>query len=142
MPNNQSNLAKDIQKLIDQGLNQVADEATSQQITTYWQIGQRINQELENSQNPYHNSIIKDLSKEIDFDNSKLSRCLNFFKSYPQVPNDNSLNWSHYRVLITIKDNDLRQQFQSQIIQENWSKQNQSNPTQKNLYTTAFANKF
>ncbi len=87
-------------------LNQINDEASHQQITTYWQIGQRINQELENSQNPYHNSIIKDLSQEIDFDNSKLSRCLNFFKSYSQVPNENSLNWSHYRVLITIKDID------------------------------------
>jgi len=120
---NQTNLAKDIKDLIDQGLNQSSDKASHKQIITFWQIGQRISQELDKS--PYHNSIIKDLSQEINFDKSKLSRCLSFFKIYPKIPhsNNNNLKWSHYSILITIKDDNLRHQLQSQIIKESWSKQ-------------------
>ena len=126
MSNKLSPFANDIKNLIDKGINQANSQANDQQITAFWQIGQRIDQELKNSQNTYHNSIIKNLSQEIDFDRSNLSRCLNFFKTYPKIPNNsnnNKLSWSHYRILITIKDNDLRDKFLNQAIKENWSKQ-------------------
>ena len=126
MSKNQSNLATDIKNLINQGVTKPNDESNKQLVKTYWQIGQRISQELEQNNPSYHNSVIKDLSQEINFDRSKLSRCLNFFKIYPKIPNNNNnnkLSWSHYSILITIKDNDLRDKFQNQAIKENWSKQ-------------------
>jgi hypothetical protein len=102
-----SKLSSDIQTLITKGIETPNQETSSSTIQTYWQIGNRINQEYLSENSGYHNSILKDLSRDLTLERSTLSRCLQFFKAYKLAPKNTTLSWSHYRHLIAIKDKTL-----------------------------------
>ncbi|MES2676731.1 MAG: DUF1016 N-terminal domain-containing protein [Pseudomonadota bacterium] len=104
-------------------LKQTATTQSNQQlIQTYWQIGKRINQEQLSQNANYHNSIIRNLSKDLTMDQSGLSRCVTLFDLYKTPPKNKILSWSHYKSLITIKDKTLRDQLEKQAIQEQLGK--------------------
>lgn len=116
-------LVKDLQKLIEIEIDQANKNNDFQQIICYWQIGQKIYEQIIKKNLPFQNSALKNLSQDLNFDRSKLSRCLTFFQTYNTPPENNGLNWSHYRELITIKDEELRKKFQKQAIENSWSRQ-------------------
>jgi endonuclease YncB( thermonuclease family) len=140
-----SKLSSDIQTLITKGIETPNQETSSSTIQTYWQIGNRINQEYLSENSGYHNSILKDLSRDLTLERSTLSRCLQFFKAYKLAPKNTTLSWSHYRHLIAIKDKTLRNQLQTKAQLENWSKEQlllaikrankPINPNQTNILT-------
>jgi micrococcal nuclease len=112
-----SQLLSDIKKL-----KQKSQTQNNQQIiTTYFQIGKRIKREQLSQNANYHNSIIRNLSENLAMDRTTLSRCITFFNLYPKIPKTN-LTWSHYRHLITIKNQNLRNKLENQAIKENWNK--------------------
>ncbi len=118
-----SKLATDIKNLIEIGINKTSDEATNQLTTTYWQIGKRIGAEEVTNQSGYLNSVLKSLSAELELERTILSRCFNFFKTYPKPPDNKVLSWSHYRELMTIKDAKTRQELEAKAQTEQWSRE-------------------
>ena len=127
--NQYSKLLNDIKTIIDQSSESL--ENNNKKLTiTYWQIGKRITQEPITEQNNYQNSILKDLSNELQIEKTILSRSICFFKLYQELPKTLPLSWSHYRQLITIKDQQLRQNLEKQSIANKWS---------RNQLTTAIA---
>ena len=117
------NLLNDIQNLISQGLEKTKEEGNNAVILTYWQIGKRINEESLSTKSNYHNSVLKEISNELEIERSNLSRCLSFYQTYQTPPKQTNLSWSHYRHLIAIKDKKTRDALEKQAIKENWSKE-------------------
>jgi endonuclease YncB( thermonuclease family) len=132
-------LKTDLQNLFEQGINKTNQQATNQLTKTYWQIGQRIATESITNQSGYLGSILKTLSNELKIERSTLSRCINFYKTYATTPNNPTLSWSHYRELMTIKDQPLRTKLEHLATNKSWSreklisaiKQNKNNPNQE-----------
>lgn len=118
-----SALLSDIKNLIETGINQPNQDATSQSTNTYWKIGERIEQESLSNKSGYHNSILKDLSIELEIERSLLSRYQSFYKAYKSPPHNKNLSWSHYKLLITIKDKALRKSLELQAQKEDWTKE-------------------
>lgn len=136
-------LLTDLKSLIING-KQTAEQNSTNQITlTYWQVGKRIVDESIPNNNNYQTSILNDLTNELDLERTTLSRCVSFFKAYKTPPKNQFLSWSHYRQLITIKDQKLRQDLENQAQKEQWSREqltaaikrltNQTNPNQKTI---------
>ena len=118
-----SKLADDLRNLIETGIDKANKDNVSQLTVTYWKIGERINKASLSTKANYHNSILRDLSDELELERSTLSRCLNFFRTYQTPPNNQILSWSHYRELLTIKDDKLRTELEKKAQAENWSKE-------------------
>jgi endonuclease YncB( thermonuclease family) len=136
-----SNLLKELKDLIETGIDEPSKDGINQLTTTYWKIGQRINKASLSTKSGYHNSILKDLSSQLELERTTLSRCLTFFKNYPTPPNNQNLSWSHYRELLTIKDDKLRTALEKKAQTENWSRsrlveairQSQTFPNKKDI---------
>jgi len=143
--NQYQTLLSDLKTLITKGKDQAEQKSTNQITLTYWQIGQRIIAQKLPKNNNYQTSILNELTTELKLERTTLSRCINFFKSYNQPPKNQFLSWSHYRQLITIKDQKLRQDLENQAQMEQWSREqltaaikratNQIDPNQTNILT-------
>lgn len=118
-----SKLLNDIRDLIESGIDQPGKDNISQLTITYWKIGERINKEALSTKSGYHNSILKDLGSELELERTTLSRCLNFFKTYKSPPKNENLSWSHYRELMTIKNDKVRKELEEKAKNENWSRE-------------------
>jgi endonuclease YncB( thermonuclease family) len=116
-------LLEDLKEMLTNGKDNVETEASKKLILTYWKIGKRINQETLTKNSGYKTSIIKELTKQLDLEKTTLSRCLTFYKIYKTPPNNKNLSWSHYKDLLSIKDESQRQQLENQAQQEDWSRQ-------------------
>ncbi|MES2677707.1 MAG: DUF1016 N-terminal domain-containing protein [Pseudomonadota bacterium] len=111
-------LLSDIKTLQQNSTN----KTNHQLVETYWKIGKRIESEQLSQNAGYHNSIIQTLSEDLEIDQSNLSRCINFFHLYKSTPKNEILGWSHYRHLMTIKDQTLRASLEQEAIKNKWSK--------------------
>jgi hypothetical protein len=118
-----SNLLTDLKNLIETKINQTNENAVSQLTLAYWQIGQIISLESITNKSGYLNSILKSLSGQLELERSILSRCFSFFKTYKKPPNNKILSWSHYRELMTIKDETLRSKLEQEASDQNWSRE-------------------
>lgn len=100
-----------------------------------WLLGKRISEEIigEDNRAEYGIEVIKKLSKELTsiygkgFTKSSLYSFYAFFKEYPkifQTPSGKSyslLSWSHYLVLMQVKDTVARQWYEKECYNETWS---------------------
>jgi micrococcal nuclease len=112
-------LLQDLKILIIEQFAEVKKQASNQISLIYWQVGKRISEENIAKNNSYQSSILEDLTKDLEIERSTLSRCVSFFKKYPNSPG--SLKWSHYKCLITISDQAARERLEEEIVKENLS---------------------
>ncbi len=126
------NFVSEIVLLIEQSKQRLATNVNSAITYLYWQIGKRINQEvLNNERAEYGKQIIARLSKELTvrfgkgFEEANLRRMLQF----AQIFNDEKisatvlreLSWSHFTILMPIK-NELEREFYLQMCRnDRWS---------------------
>ncbi|EMF79929.1 PF06250 domain protein [Leptospira weilii serovar Topaz str. LT2116] len=92
-------------------------------------IGNLLNREFLGQMNNLENrSKMKDLSDAISkrvskgFSRRTLYYSLKFYQSYRNKKLDYRLSWSHYRILASISDKDVRRKLEKQSIQENWTR--------------------
>lgn len=132
-PSKYSKLLADIRKLITEGRARVEAAARNELVLAYWQIGKRIDQEGLTENANYGDSVLEDLAEELNIDRSTLSRSVAFFNTYKNSPpQSNHLSWSHYRELLSIKDDSLRAKLELQAEQGAWSKERLANFIQTN----------
>ena len=120
--NKQIKLLNDLQKIILTNKEQTKQTLRQITINTYWQIGKRIAAENLSENANYKSTILQDLSDKLVLEKSVLYRCLNFFESYPVLPQEHILSWSHYRELLSIKDENLRQDLEEKASTQGWNK--------------------
>jgi len=125
-------LFKEVKQIIEQSRLEVAKKVNSTLTAMYWQIGKKINEViLNNERAEYGKRTLKSLSIELTreygagFNKSSLTRMINFYNTFPNheivATLWQQLSWSHFRILITIK-NDLERDFYTQFCKlENWS---------------------
>ncbi|MFT6220004.1 MAG: endonuclease YncB(thermonuclease family) [Myxococcota bacterium] len=118
---NYSKLLIDLQNLIKNSKSKAEEMLRKQAIITYWNIGKRIEEEKIDGDLSYQSLVIKNLSEDLQINVTTIRRSIQFFKTYPQNPPiENSLNWSHYRILLTVNDLDLREDLTKQAGEEKW----------------------
>lgn len=126
------NLISQIENLINKAQSHVAREYNYAQVTLYWLIGQRINQEILNSQRAgYGEKIMGQISEELSLKYGKgysqvnLSRMLKFAKMFPNQKIvstlSKELSWSHFVLICSIEE-DLKRDFYTEMTRiHRWS---------------------
>ena len=100
-----------------------------------WMMGYRIaSEELHGEKRAeYGAKIIKKLSKELSteygkgFTKTNIYNFYSFYKTYPEIFHSESgksqpiLSWTHYRILLQVKDEKAREWYEKEALQQAWS---------------------
>lgn len=125
----------DVKQIIDDGRRQGADAISAVICMTNWRIGRRIILEEQHgdARAEYGKGIIDNLSEKlvVEYGNNKSfsPRDLRNFRQfyltfkdfeiwYARVPN---LNWTHYRSLLRVQNEDARKWYLTEASKEHWS---------------------
>lgn len=138
-------LFSDIRKLIEESRLQVSQAVNAGLTITYWNIGKRISDEiLSNERAGYGEMILPTLSLKLEqeygkgFSEKNLRRMIQFYQVFPDfqivATLSRQLSWSHFTLLIPIKD-ELQREFYAQMCRiENWSVRTLKQKIQSMLY--------
>jgi len=114
-----------IRNEIEHGKQNIENTIENQKTITYWNIGKHIHQHLlkYNDRAEYGENLFKLISQELNIGTSTLYRAVLFYETYPNIlAPAPKLTWSHYRILITVKDEEKRKEFEQLVINEGLSK--------------------
>ena len=123
-------LFEKIKNLIEQTKQNVAISVNSSLTIMYWEIGNKINQDiLKNQRAEYGKEIVVTLSRQLQdnfgkgFDEKNLRRMMQFANAIEKqkvVTLSRQLSWSHFLALLPLQDN-LKIEFYAQMsIVQNW----------------------
>ncbi|WP_078776605.1 PDDEXK nuclease domain-containing protein [Fibrobacter intestinalis] len=126
-------LFTEIKTLINSAKQKVAVEVNSTMSALYWEIGNKINQNLlKDRRADYGKQIVANLSKQLrqeygtgSFSEKNLRRMMQFSSTFPNRENVATLlrqfSWSHFTLFIPIQD-ELKRSFYMEMCRlENWS---------------------
>lgn len=117
-------LVGDLRKLIDEGRAKAQSALNGEVMNTYWRVGARLSMERLAETAGYGQSIMEKLAYELKTDRSTLVRCLQFFRDYPKgVPAGTTLSWSHFRCLLTVKDDKARAFYEKIAQEKEWTQE-------------------
>lgn len=127
-------LFQELAQIIEQGKQQVAVQVNSTLTLVYWQVGQKINDHiLDNQRAEYGKEIISSLSIQLSakfgksFEAKNLRRMMQFanvFCDYSIVaPAARQLSWSHFIILIPLKNTQAQNYYIKKSVEENWGKE-------------------
>ena len=112
----------DIRGIIDSARSQAVRSVDFCRVQMYWQMGKRIFEEEQQGKKraDYGSYLIKNLAKSLQpeygsgFSVRQLEMCRQFYRIYP-IANTvcSQLNWSQYKLLISISDADKREYFET-----------------------------
>lgn len=125
-------LLTELRSLIDQARERVAQAIDSGLVLLYWHLGDRVRREILNEKRAqYGEQIVATLSRQLvrdygsGFDEKNLHRMMQFAERFPVeeivVTLSRQLTWSHFVVLLPMKE-ELRRQFYAELCRlERWS---------------------
>ncbi len=143
--NTDTNLFQELAKIIDQGKKQVAVHVNSTLTITYWQIGKRINKDiLQNQRAEYGKQIVATVATQLvekygrSFDAKNLRRMMQFADVFPDVeivvPLVRQLSWSHFIILIPLKESAKRLFYAQKSIESSWGKRELKRQIERKVY--------
>lgn len=127
-----TDLISEISLLIEQSQRHIATQANSALTQLFWQIGKRINDEiLLNKRADYGKQSVVTLSEKLmtrygrSFEEKNLRRMLQFSEQFQDfsivVTLSRQLSWSHFLVLLPIKQAEAKQYYANLSSVEYWS---------------------
>lgn len=130
-----SDVLKDTERIVDAAKNHAYQSVNVILVQRNWLIGRRIAEEelTQNGRAEYGLAVIKSLSKSLTkkyengFTKTNLYNFYSFYKEYPEIfhsvsgKSDRLLSWTHYRVLLQVKDRRARDWYEHEAFQEGWS---------------------
>lgn len=131
--NDISSLLTDLRAIIDKARNHVATTANYQLTTMYWHIGERINREvLGNERAAYGKQVLTRVANQLQawygskgFDLRNVRRMLQFAQAFPdfQIVSTlmTQLSWTHFMVVMAIRDDIQREFYTTMAATEHWS---------------------
>jgi predicted nuclease of restriction endonuclease-like (RecB) superfamily len=140
-----SHLINDLVALIEKGKNQLAYAANATMTLTYWNVGKRINNEiLDNQRAEYGKQIVVSAARQLtmEYGRSFEEKSLRRMMQFAQIFGDEEivatlwrqLSWSHFKLLIPIKD-ELQRDFYTQMCRiESWNVQTLRNKIDSMLF--------
>lgn len=132
-----SQLAKDIETLITEGKKRASNAASQELVTTYWEIGKRLSEEVLTENAGYKSAVLDKLAKEIAIDSTILHRTILFFKRYSTSPRGSNIKWAHYRELMRIQDQNERTWYENLILTRNLTRDQLLSAINRDSFTLA-----
>lgn len=134
MANNGLQLSKsfisDIRSIIITSKNNAIRSVDFERVQMYWKIGERIfvEEQQEQDRAEYGKQMLRNLAENIEtefgsgFSYRQLAFCRQFYRTYPKVNAVRSLfNWSQYRLLIQIDNEDKREYYGLESANNHWT---------------------
>ena len=124
------NIVNEIKLLIQQAQQNAVKAVNQERVLLYWNIGKYIVEEeqLGEQRADYGSFLLKTLADELTndfgtgFSYRQLNFCRQFYLTFPKVNALRSqLNWSQYKLLIRIKNEDKRAFYIAESIKNSWS---------------------
>ncbi len=124
------NLIHEIKSLIAKAKEGAIRSVDHHRIVMYWHIGERIFNEEQQGKDraDYGNYLIKYLSEQLQpeygsgFSYRQLHRYRQFYRMFPIVSTlRTQLSWSHYKLLLSIDNEDKREYYIAETAKNNWS---------------------
>ena len=127
-------LMQDLRQIVDQARIHVAATANYELTMMYWHIGERINLEvLDNQRAEYGKQIVATVARQLQdeygkkgFDEKSIRRMMQFANLFPDeqivAPLARQLSWSHFQIVMPIKDDLQREFYMTMAASQNWSK--------------------
>ena len=134
---------EEIKQIIDDSRSKAMRSIDFCRVQMYWAIGKRISEKEQQGKEraDYGKYIIRNLSKEIEplygsgFGVRQLELSRQFYRTYPNANTlCSQLNWSQYKLLISIPDPDKREYYQLEAVNECWSKRQLERQINSMLY--------
>lgn len=125
-------LLRDLRALIEQTRERVAQQVNSELVLLYWNIGQRIRQDvLRDERAEYGKQVVETLARQLTseygkgFSRSNLADMVRFAETFPDIKIvqtlSGKLGWSHLRLVIYL-DDALKRDFYAEMCRlERWS---------------------
>ena len=120
----------EIKEIIAQSRERAIRSVDFQRVLMYWHIGKSIFEEEQHGKEraDYGDYLIKNLAKELEpeygsgFSYRQLYFCLQFYQTFPIVNALRSqLNWSQYRLLLRIGNQDKREYYLLEAVNNSWT---------------------
>lgn len=125
---------KDSRQIIDAAQKKAYQTVNILLVERNWLLGKRISEEFMSGsgQDRYGKQIIADLSKKLTklygkgFDRVSIYRYVKFFQTFPEIVStlstqSSSLSWSHYSILIQVRDTEARRWYEREACEQGWS---------------------
>lgn len=110
-----------IRSEIDSGMERARLAMEQEKRQTYWNVGKHIKEHLLQNEEraEYGDYLFPILSQELNIDKTTLYRAVKVYEEYPEiVAVQPQLNWSHLKILVTIKDEEQRKQYEDTIVEK------------------------
>ncbi|SFT85627.1 Predicted nuclease of restriction endonuclease-like (RecB) superfamily, DUF1016 family [Algoriphagus locisalis] len=138
-------LFQDLASIIENGKREITAQINSTLTLVYWQVGNRINKHiLENQRAEYGKEIIPKIAVQLSnahgksFQEKNLRRMMQFAEIFPDfqivAPLARQLSWSHFTILIPIKNHQARMFYCLQSAESNWSKRQLRNQIERKAF--------
>lgn len=137
------NLYNEVRDIIASARQDAVRSVDFSRVQMYWNIGKRI---LETEQGgkdraEYASYLLKNLAKRLEpeygsgFSIRQLEMCRQFYRTYP-IANTvcSQLNWSQYKLLISILDEQKREYYQLEAVNNAWTKRELERQINSQLY--------
>ena len=120
----------EIKEIIAQSRERAIRSVDFQRVLMYWHIGKSIFEEEQHGKEraDYGDYLIKNLAEELEpeygsgFSYRQLYFCLQFYQTFPIVNALRSqLNWSQYRLLLRIENQDKREYYLLEAVNNSWT---------------------
>ena len=125
---------KDSRQIIEAAQKKAYQTVNILLVERNWLLGKRISEEFMSGsgQDRYGKQIIADLSKKLTklygkgFDRVSIYRYVKFFQTFPEIVStlstqSSSLSWSHYSILIQVRDTEARRWYEREACEQGWS---------------------
>lgn len=120
----------DIKNIITSARESAVRSVDYERVQMYWKLGERIfvEEQQEKERAEYGKYLIKNLSKEIEpefgtgFSIRQLERARQFYRTYPITSALRSqFNWSQYKLLMQIDNEDKREYYELESLNNGWT---------------------
>jgi predicted nuclease of restriction endonuclease-like (RecB) superfamily len=138
-----SNFVEEIKIIIGQARAKAVRSVEFHRVEMYWKLGERIFEEEQQGRDraDYGSYLIRNLSKELEpefgsgFTVRQLERCRQFYRIFPIASALRSqLNWSQYKMLISIEDSSEREYYELEAVKNAWTGRELERQINSNLY--------
>ena len=137
------NLYDEVREIIASARQNAVRSVDFCRVQMYWNIGQRIfeTEQKGKERAEYGSYLLKNLAKRLEpeygsgFSVRQLELCRQFYRIYP-IANTlySQLNWSQYKLLISISDEDKRAYYQLEAVNNCWTKRELERQINSQLY--------
>ena len=140
---NSGNLIEDARKIIETARANAVRSVDYCRVRMYWNLGRRIFEEEQHRKEraDYGAYLVKTLAINLEveygsgFGVRQLERARQFYRTYPIASTVRTqLNWSQYKLLISIEDPDKREYYELESVNNSWTARETERQINSKLY--------